>query len=185
MGYTLTKEQTEIFSSDKQFILIRGVPRAGKSFISHCLITKVLEYCKRTIYVILPNVRFVENYITSLLEFLGDYANMIEHIHRERLYIKFRDGNVIQFFIPSDILRYEFRGYQKPDLVIIDDANYYERPVSKRIFAAIKENYFLRAWNCKFYIAYRPNRKVDRLQGLYRFIGKNDNWLRKSLGVAQ
>lgn len=185
MGYTLTKEQTEIVTTDKQYTIVKGERRSGKTFTSFCLacMTITSEYVQN-VYVILPTIRRVEIYIKDFLNFLGDYEGMVEHISRERLYISFRDKCRIQFFVPSDILRYQFRGYQKPDLIIIDDASTFEDKDIHRIFYAIKENYHLRNWNCKFYISYYPIRKIDKLQAFYKYTN-HKYWFKKTLGESK
>ena len=174
MGYTLTKEQTEIVTTDKQCILVKGERRLGKTFISFCLayMTIASEYIQN-VYVILPTVRHVEIYIKDFLDFLGDYKGMIDHVSRNQLYISFKDGCRIQFFIPSDILRYQFRGHPKPDLIIIDDAESFNDNDMHRIFYAIKENYLLRKWSCRIYVSYYPVRKIDKLQALYKYTNKH------------
>ena len=174
MKYTLTKDETEIIATDKQFIIARGERRVGKTFAAYCLIAKTIfttEYVQQ-VFVILPSVRHVEIFIKNFINTFGHIKGGITRIDRCHLYVDFRDETRIQFFIPSDILKHQFRGYPRPDLIIIDDAEYFTDYEQRRLFYAIKENWFLRAWNSKLYISYYPVRKNDRLQALYKYANK-------------
>lgn len=185
MKYTLTKDETEIIATDKQFIITRGERRVGKTFTAYSLIAQAIFTTKyvQQIFVVLPSVRFIENFINNFIKFLGDGKGGIIRIDRNHLYIDFWDKSRIQFFIPSDILRYQFRGYPRPDLIIIDDAGDFTDYEQRRLFYAIKENWFLRAWSSKLYVSYYPVRKIDKLQALYRYANKN--WYKTTLGVEK
>lgn len=185
MNYSLTKDETEVVTTDKQFIIARGERRVGKTFTAYSLIAQAIFTTKyvQQIFVILPSVKYVEIFINSFVEFLGDSKGSIVRIDRNHFYIDFWDKSRMQFFIPSDILRYQFRGYPRPDLIIIDDADYFTDYEQRRLFYAIKENWLLRAWNSKFYVSYYPVRKIDKLQALYRYADKN--WYKGTLGVEK
>ena len=181
MNYSLTKGESEIVTTDKQFIIVRGERRVGKTFTAYSLIAQAIFTTKyvQQIFVVLPSVKFIEIFINDFIDFLGDCKGGITRVDRNHLYIDFWDKSRIQFFILSDILTYQFRGYPRPDLIIIDDADYFTDYEQRRLFYAIKENWFLRAWNCKLYISYYPVRKIDKLQALYKYA--NNNWYKKTV----
>lgn len=180
MNYYLKKDEIDVIKSDKQFILVRGERRIGKTFISFCLICKaVFSNERKDVFVILPTARHIEAFISNFLSFLGKSTDYIKCIDRKYLFINCFNGSRIYLLTPSIIFDYQLRGYPKPELIVIDDASMFEEDKQKEIFNLLKVNHFWRDWNCKYYIAYYPLKKVDRLQSLYRFANKH--WYKKTL----
>ena len=183
---TLTKKQAEVLATSKQYILIKGVRRSGRTFVGCCaVLNTVVKENNKYAYIIVPTIKFAENILDSILYILSDSAPaksdvlfIIDSINRRDFTIKFRNGSVIQILLHTKIFEYEFRGYHKPDIIFIDDAEFYDKQQSKRLFRILRDNYFTRAFNCKFIIIYYQLRLVDRLEALWRIAGFNKNWFR-------
>ena len=180
MKYSLTKEQLKVCSSDKQCIIVRGDRRAGKSYAGYFLCLKILgsEENKHAIFIA-PTCRQAINIIIDFEILLGhnpEYIYRVDKIHRR---IELTNGSRITILTPSDIIDYEFRGILKPDIIVIDDLEVYSKRESKHLFHIIKENYFLRTWDCRFYISYYPlypNENEDKCEALFRLAGNNKRW---------
>lgn len=181
MNYYLTKEELDVIKNDKQFILVRGKRRIGKTFISFIFICEaVFSDERKDVFVILPTIRHTEVFISDFLSFLGTSTDYIRCINRKCSFIDFFNGSRIYLLTPSIIFDYQLRGYPRPELIVIDDASVFEEKIQKKIFRLLKKNHFWRNWNCKYYISYYPFKKLDKLQSLYRFANKY--WYKKTLG---
>lgn len=181
MNYYPNKDEIDVIKSDKQFVLIRGERRVGKTFISFCLICKAaFSNEKKDVFVILPTAKHIEVFISDFLSFLGTSTDYIRCINRNYSFIDCFNGSRVYLLTPSIIFDYQLRGYPRPELIVIDDASVFEEKIQKKIFRLLKENHFLRNWNCKYYISYYPLKKIDKLQSLYKFANKH--WYKKTLG---
>lgn len=183
---TLTKKQVEVLATNKQYILIKGERKSGKTFIGCCaVLSTVIKENNKYAYIIIPTIKFAEDILNCILYILSDSAPaksdvlfIIDSINRRDFTIKFRNGSVIQILLYTKVFEYEFRGYHKPDVIFIDNAEFFNKQESKRLFRILRDNYFTRAFNCKFIIIYYQLRLVDRLQALWRIAGFNKNWFR-------
>lgn len=179
MKYTLTKEQTEVITTDKQCVLIKGNRRSGKSFTGYSLtLNIVLGESRKFVFFIVPTLRHGINIIDDIVSMLGDCRSYIRKINKTKYCIEFQNSSIIYIFTPTDIFSYGFKGYERPDLIVIDDLEYFDKRTSKRILAIIKEDYWLRAWNCRFFITYYPVKLHDRCNALFRLAGNNKYWFR-------
>jgi hypothetical protein len=181
MNYYLNKEELDVIKSDKQFIIVRGERRIGKTFISFNLVREAaFSNERKDVFIILPTTRHKEVFISDFLSFLGTSTDYIRCINRGCSFIECFNGSKIYLLTPSIIFEYQLRGYPRPELIVIDDASVFEEKTQKKIFRLLKQNHFWRNWNCKYYISYYSFRKVDKLQSLYRFANKY--WYKKTLG---
>ncbi len=199
MMYTLTKGQHDVLTSNKQCIIVRGDRRTGKSFTGQILVTTtLLSKAESVAYIIVPTLRHGINMIDDIVSmFQKDIYGQrcIWKVNKQHHTITFANNSEIIFLTPTNILSYEFKGYQRPDLIFIDELDLFDKKVAKRIFAIIKDNYFSRDWNCRFFMDYTPtisyykcylHKIMPRYIGvnslwceaLFRLAGCNKNWYR-------
>lgn len=182
MKYTLTAKQTEVCSTDKQCIIVKGDRRSGKSFSGYILtLAALLKEDNKTAYFIVPTLRHGINMMKDVVQLLDDCKDYIWKINKCYHRIEFRNGSSILIFTPTDVFSYEFKGYKRPDFVFVDDLELFDKRTSKRIFEIIKENYVLRNWVCRFFVTYYPVQMNDRNAALFRLAGSNKNWFRTEM----
>lgn len=171
----ITDKQRQVLETTKQCILAEVIERSGKTTAGELLALKVLlSRNNQTVFIVVQSQREMNNIIIDIKQLLMNQPDVIYRINHQFSYVELFNGSRIYFINILDY-EYRFKGLEKPNLVIIDNINNLYKKQAKMLLRILKENYFSRQWNCRFFVSSDYFRK-GFCNALLRLALGNPNW---------
>lgn len=176
---TADQLRKDVWSSHKQFKLIKGRRAIGKTYSgdSWCFGRCILEHCN--VWIITPIFKDCEHHIANVKTIAKSCKNnpILSINKRNGIVITFQPYNSRLYMIGMKDLFGTFPiGREVPDYIFIDDGERYEDKELRKIHRKLQEIMITRNGNPTVLIAYTPVRKMDRLQALWKVANYKDNW---------
>ncbi len=175
MNIDIIDTQRQVLEITKQCILAVGIEHSGKTTAGELLALKVLlSRNNQTVFITVQSQREMNNIIIDIKQLLMKQPDIIYCINRQFNYVELFNFSRIYFINILDC-EYRFKGLEKPNLVIIDNIHNLYKTQAKMLLRTLKENYFSRQWNCRFFVSSEYLRK-GFCGALLRLASGNPNW---------